>query len=52
MAEASRKMALKDIGRLPVVDEEGLQRVIGIVTRSDIVGAYNRHVLRNEEPGD
>ncbi len=50
LADASRKMALKEIGRLPVVDGEGFQRVIGIITRSDIVGAYNRHILRGEEP--
>ncbi len=48
---ASRKMALKEIGRLPVVDGEDLRKVIGIITRSDIVGAYNRHLLRDEEPG-
>jgi|GEM_PF-6413661 CBS domain-containing protein len=30
---------------------EDLRKVIGIITRSDIVGAYNRHVLRDEEPG-
>ena len=48
LADASRKMALKEIGRLPVVDEEGLQKVIGIITRSDIINAYNRHVLQDE----
>ena len=47
LADASRKMALKEIGRLPVVDEEGLQKVIGIITRSDIINAYNRHVLQD-----
>ena len=48
LADASRKMALKEIGRLPVVDGEDLRKVIGIITRSDIVGAYNRQLLQNE----
>jgi CIC family chloride channel protein len=41
-------MALKQIGRLPVVDGEELRKVIGIITRSDIVDAYNRQVFQNE----
>jgi CIC family chloride channel protein len=48
LADASRKMALKEIGRLPVVDGEDLRKVIGIITRSDIVSAYNRRLLQNE----
>jgi CIC family chloride channel protein len=51
LADASRKMAFKEIGRLPVVEVEGSLKVVGILTRSDIVNAYDRTVLQSEEPG-
>jgi CIC family chloride channel protein len=48
LEDASRKMALREIGRLPVVDGEDMQRVVGIITRSDIINAYNRRVLQDD----
>ncbi|NPV29753.1 MAG: CBS domain-containing protein [Firmicutes bacterium] len=44
----SRKFALRDIGRVPVVEEKGSRKVIGVITRSDIVSAYNRYLLKEE----
>ncbi len=48
LEDASRKMGLREIGRLPVVDGEDMQRVVGIITRSDIINAYNRYILRDD----
>lgn len=36
-----RKMGTRDIGRLPVVAKEDPTRLIGILSRSDLVRAYN-----------
>lgn len=40
LAEAARLMASKGVKRLPVVDTEG--RLVGIVSRADVVAAYTR----------
>lgn len=39
LAEIQRLLVSKDVGRLPVVDEQG--RVLGIVTRSDVLRALH-----------
>ncbi len=38
---ALRKMAADNVGRLPVVDENNDKKMIGFLTRSDILNAYN-----------
>lgn len=49
--EASRWLSIADVGRLPVVDGDLL---VGVITRSDIIRAYERKLLDNEnrEPGE
>jgi len=42
---ALKRLASKQIGRLPVVDREDKTKLIGIITRSDIVNAYNKKVV-------
>ncbi len=37
-----KKMAEGDVGRLPVVDPDDCGRLIGIISRSDIIEAYSR----------
>lgn len=43
--EALKKFALRGIGRLPVVDRDDKRRLLGIITRSDIIRAYNKGLL-------
>jgi len=42
---ALKRLASKQIGRLPVVDKEDKTKLFGIITRSDIVNAYNKKVV-------
>lgn len=42
---ALKRLASKQIGRLPVVDREDKTTLLGIITRSDIVNAYNKKVV-------
>lgn len=42
--QAADHMVRHDIGRLPVVRRDGEGRVIGIVTRSDVLSAYRRRI--------
>ncbi len=44
--DALRKMGIAGVGRLPVVDPEDHSRLLGIITRQDIVSAYNRALTR------
>jgi len=41
LAEALRKMGVRDIGRLPVVDREDPGRLVGLLRRSDLIRAYD-----------
>jgi len=43
---ALEKIAAKDFSILPVVSEESPNRLLGIVTRRDILGAYNSAVIK------
>jgi CIC family chloride channel protein len=45
LVEVNEKLWFRDLGQLPVVDEES-QKFLGIVTRRDILGAFDREVLR------
>lgn len=45
MWKALRRMGARDIGRLPVVEQEGSSRLVGLVRRSDIVRAYNHAIV-------
>ena len=47
--EAADHMVNHGIGRLPVVNRQGVPRVIGMITRSDILSAY-RHRINENEP--
>jgi CIC family chloride channel protein len=39
------RFAVKEIGRLPVVDREDKTKLLGLITRSDIVNSYNKKVV-------
>jgi chloride channel protein, CIC family len=46
---ALRRMAPRDLSRLPVVARENPHRLLGVVRRTDIVRAYELGALRREE---
>ncbi len=46
MWKALRRLGTRDIGRLPVVEGEGSNRLVGVVRRSDIVRAYNHAIVK------
>lgn len=48
---ALRRLTERDIGRLPVVAEGDPSRMVGLVTRSDVLNAYRRRLTFEGEPG-
>jgi CIC family chloride channel protein len=48
--QAVEHMANHDIGRLPIVTRTTPPRLVGIITRSDIVNSFRRHVAANQLP--
>ncbi len=48
---SQRKMGIRDIGRLVVVDEDDPRRMVGIITRSDIIVAYEQARRRKKSDG-
>ena len=46
MWKALRLMGTRDLGRLPVVEEEGSRKLVGVVRRSDIVRAYTHAITK------
>ena len=40
-----KRLATKQIGRLPVVERDDKTKLLGLITRSDIVNAYNKKVV-------
>jgi len=44
--DALRKLGLRDVGRLPVVDRNDHTKLLGLVTRKNIIAAYNRALLK------
>jgi CIC family chloride channel protein len=51
---ALRRFTRRNIDELPVVDEEDLAKVVGLLRRKDVVDAYNRRLwsLQQEEGDD
>ncbi len=43
--QAMRKIGYRNIEQLPVVDRETHRKLIGIISRRDIVSAYNRALM-------
>lgn len=48
MNEVLRVMTERDIGRVPVVDLHENDRLIGMITRSDVLSGYNARVIQRE----
>ncbi len=49
MWDALRKMAPRDLSRLPVVSRENPRRLVGLLRRRDIIKAYNVAMVRRLE---
>ena len=43
---ALRRLGTRDIGRLPVVEQEGSRHLVGTVRRHDIIRAYNQAIVK------
>ncbi len=46
-----QRLATKDIGRLPVVSRDDNRKILGIITRSDIVKLYDKTVVERMKYG-
>ena len=46
LVEVNEKLWFRDLGQLPVVDDDETRKFLGIVTRRDVLGAFDREVLR------
>ncbi len=46
---ALKRLGVRDVGRLPVVDRQDPQKLLGVVRRSDIIRAYNLAIMRRQE---
>jgi CIC family chloride channel protein len=46
MWKALKRLGTRDVGRLPVVQEEGSRRLVGVIRRRDIVRAYNHAIVK------
>lgn len=49
MWKALKRLGTRDVGRLPVVAEEGSRKIVGLVRRSDIVRAYNHAIVKRAQ---
>lgn len=47
--DALRVFAIRDVGRLPVVERANPRRLVGILRRPDVVRAYSTGVMRRSE---
>ncbi len=46
---AIQKMAPRDLARIPVVEQDGSMRLLGMLSRSDILRAYDISILRRQK---
>jgi hypothetical protein len=46
LVEVNEKLWFRDLGQLPVVADDEDRRFLGVVTRRDVLGAFDREVLR------
>ncbi len=46
LTSVNEKLWFRDLGQLPVVDSPETKRFLGIVTRRDLLGAFDREVLQ------
>jgi CIC family chloride channel protein len=42
LKKALHRMAVRNVGRIPVVERDDKERIIGLITRKSIINAYNQ----------
>ncbi len=47
-----KRLAIKDIGRLPVVSRDDSTLLLGMITRSDVVKSYNKKIVKTVQIND
>ena len=47
-----KRLAIRDIGRLPVVSRTDETELVGIITRSDVVKSYNKEIVTHVQEKD
>ncbi|MBN2688874.1 MAG: chloride channel protein [Deltaproteobacteria bacterium] len=52
LAAAMKKIGFKNIEQIPVVDQNNPRKIIGILSRRDIVSAYNKTLIDRTLSGD
>jgi len=52
MGAALQRLGIREISRLPVVEEEGSRKLVGIVLRTDIINAYNQALAKRATTPD
>jgi len=50
LLDATRKLALRDVDYIPVVESEESRRLLGLLSRAEILEAYQTRLLLQEEP--
>ncbi|HEV2063618.1 MAG TPA: chloride channel protein [Thermoanaerobaculia bacterium] len=48
LTSVNEKLWFRDLGQLPVVDSAGARRFLGVVTRRDLLGAFDREILQRD----
>jgi chloride channel protein, CIC family len=48
---ALEKLGERNIGRIPVVEQNDLSHLLGLITRKNIIDAYNKELLKEENEG-
>lgn len=46
LVEVNEKLWFRDLGQLPVVDTDENRKFVGVVTRRDVLGAFDREILK------
>jgi len=52
ISAAAKRMDDFNVGRLPVVDPENNKKIIGLLSRTDIISAYSRGLLQTDDLGE
>jgi len=52
LLDASRKLARRDLDYIPVVESEKSRRLLGLLSRAEILEAYQTRLLLQEEPDE